>query len=469
MPDVPSTSSRSVFTSDLRRIRESRGLTLEGLHEATKIPLSVLEDFEETGLFDNPMFNRVYLRSLVRTYASYVGIPTKAMLEALDEALLESYKGDLARLYLETPPTSTGAPSVDVVTPSAPAATESTSTPEDPSPEDALVEEPPAEETAVGDTSLKEPPAEETAVDGTLAEASSDEEEVVDDAAVATSPAKDTAVDEPAVEETRVEDAADDEPAIEASPAEETTVEKKPAPEEDAVVQEIQQMLRVGEKARAEASAATTVPEAVPPRGRTRPPMLTTAEATRQSPGGRVQPMDVKRRAWYTQWMIIVVAVVGFAAAIWAVLVLLQRPDDTSRGQLATVDTAAVDTAAAIPAGPPRPQLTLDDTLYVVLLAVEKVERIQIRRDDDLLRSYWIEQDVAKAFPALERIVFENRLDLIRLFVEGFEYPTGIRDEEDRVVITRAGLQAMADTLTASPVLLPTPPDTIPLWPVRGQ
>ena len=208
-------------------------------------------------------------------------------------------------------------------------------------------------------------------------------------------------------------------------------------------------------------------------RGRTSPPLLTTAETTRESPATQVgnrrrRPVDAKRRAWYTQWIVIVGAVLGFAAAITAVIVLIDRPEDTG-SQQAAAGVAVVDTATAIPDEPPRTQITLDDTLYVVLLATEKVERIQIRRDNDLLRSYWIEEGVAKAFPAMERIVFENRLDLIRLFVQGFEYPTDIRDEEDRVVITRAGLQAFADSLTASPVALPAPPDTIPLWPVRGQ
>ena len=456
MADAPSTSSRSVFISDLRRIRESRALTLEGLHESTKIPLSVLEDFEETGLFDNPMFNRVYLRSLVRTYASYVGIPTKTMLEALDEALLDSYKGDLARLYLEEESEeSTEAPPVEVVTPSSPPVTDTTSPPEDRTPEGTSAEEgvpeaPAPEESVAEDTSPKAPPAAEPAVEDTAAE--------------------DVAAEVAPTEEVTAEDVAPGDGAVDEVPAEETAVEEEPVLKEDTVVHEIQQMLRVGEKARTDASVASATPETAPSRGRRRPPMLTTAEAMRQSPGGsRVRSLDVKRRAWYTQWMIIVVAVVGFAVAIWAVLVVLQRPDATNQAQRVAVDSTTVDSAAVLSAEPLRPQLTLDDTLYVVLLAVEKVERIQIRRDDDLLRAYWIEEGVAKAFPALDRIVFENRLDLIRLFVEGFEYPTDIRDEEDRVVITRADLRAMADTLTASPMSLPAPPDTIPLWPVRGQ
>ena len=59
MSEASSYPSRLKFSSDLRRIREERHLALEALHDETKIPLDVLQDFEETGLFDNPMFNRV--------------------------------------------------------------------------------------------------------------------------------------------------------------------------------------------------------------------------------------------------------------------------------------------------------------------------------------------------------------------------------------------------------------------------
>ena len=437
MPDAPSYPSRMKFTSDVRRIREARTLTLEALHAETKIPLSVLEEFEETGLFDNPMFNRVYLRSLVRTYASFIGIPTKTMLEALDEALLDTYEGSLARLYLpDSAPQPEPVPEAETVPPVV-----DLPVPEEPAVEEPVVEEPAAPEASTVEETSPEEPVEEEPV-----------------------------AEEPAVEEPVAEEPAPEEPVVD-----ESTASK-----EIGVVEEIQHLLQAEERvqnnapeASAEEEISVDTPAEPASRGRTSPPLLTTAEATRaaRSPGARrMQPLDLKRRAWYTQWVVIVGTVLVFAAAIWAVIVLIDRPDEAASQQaapaaLAVADSAAADTMAA----PARPQLVLNDTLYVVLLATEKVEKIQIRRDDDLLRSYWIEEGVAKAFPALERIVFENRLDIIRLFVEGFEFPTDIRDEEDRVVITRAGLMAFADTLTTMPISLPAPPDTIPMWPVRGQ
>lgn len=380
MPDTSSPSSPRSFPDDLRRIREERGLTLEALHEETKIPLNVLEEFEETGLFENPMFNRVYLRSLVRTYASYVGVPSKVMLEALDEALLHTYQGSLAVQYLGEAPPAT--------------------------PKPAEAEPPPAAADAT-----PEAPAEE-APEATEAAA----------------------------------------PAETAAPAEDAA--SKPVASEP------------------EENVPDEPAEAAPP-ARSSPRMLKTTGTSwaAQSPGPRAQrrsrrAMDVRRRASYTQWVLIGGVVVVFAGVIWALLSFINRPTDTTEPQAALPDTAAVDT---VPPPPPRPRLVVGDTLDVVVVAVQKVERIHVKRDDDARRPYWIEEGVATVFPALERIVLEDRLDRIRLLVEGFEYPTTIRDDQNRIVITRADIQAFADTLTAMPVQLPAPPDTIPMMPVAGR
>ncbi|HET6567774.1 MAG TPA: helix-turn-helix domain-containing protein [Rhodothermales bacterium] len=88
------------FASDLRRIREHRGITVDELHDETKIPVGLIDSFEHTGLFDHPMFNRVYLRSFVRTYAQVVGISSDLALAQLDEALEGRYVDQLAREYL---------------------------------------------------------------------------------------------------------------------------------------------------------------------------------------------------------------------------------------------------------------------------------------------------------------------------------------------------------------------------------
>lgn len=88
---------------DMRRIREAHNLTLDDLHEETKIPLGLIQAFEDTGLFDHPQFNRVYLRSFMRTYAQVVGVDAEVALEALEEALAGRYAGSLAAEYLDEP------------------------------------------------------------------------------------------------------------------------------------------------------------------------------------------------------------------------------------------------------------------------------------------------------------------------------------------------------------------------------
>ena len=343
MSEASSYPSRLKFSSDLRRIREERGLTLDALHEETKIPLSVLQDFEETGLFENPMFNRVYLRSLVRTYASFVEIPSKMALEGLDEALLDSYKGRLAVEFLGEKPLE------DEETPEA----EATET------ETAEAEEPPEQPVA------------------------------------------------------------------------------KPPPEQD------------------EEEKPAKMP----------PPLLTTATSwSSQSPGAWRRPVDLKERASYTQWVLIAGTVLVFAAAIFGVIALIDRPDSAGQQQAVIADTSATDTVAVVP---PRPAIIVGDTLDFVVVAAQRVERLHVRRDDDARRPYWIEEGRANAYPALDRIVLESKVDRIRLLVEGYEYPTDRVDADGRLVITRASVQAFVDTITTLPVRLPVAPDTIRMLPIR--
>lgn len=367
MPDASSYPPRLRFFDDLRRIREHRGVALETLHEETRIPLNVLYEFEATGLAENPMFNQVYLRSLVRAYAAYVDVPVNRVLEALDEALRDVYDGRLAVEFL-------GA------TPSAPPA----------------------------------PPEVPPAVEGSSAS---------QDAAGASTP----------------------------SP--------KPAPPLD------------------EAKAPLNEYVQGTSRQKGAHPLLTTAEISWEKrgagPGRRgAQPVDVKKRASHMQWVLIVGTVLLFAAAIWGVLALLEQPASVPSRQAAALDTTTVDSASVdrgTEALTPRPRVVLGDTLDVVIMAVERVERILIKRDEDARRPYWIEEGVAKAFPSLERIVLQDRLDKIRLLLKGYEYPTTRRDEQGRVVITRDAAQAFLDSVAVPPVFLSTAPDTIPLVLIRAQ
>ena len=100
-PDRIDPADGERFAQDLKKIRERQGVTLDDLYEKTKISLSILVDFEVNGLLGNPLFNSVYLRSLVRTYAESTGINPERALECLESALIGMYHGELSAEYLD--------------------------------------------------------------------------------------------------------------------------------------------------------------------------------------------------------------------------------------------------------------------------------------------------------------------------------------------------------------------------------
>ena len=81
-------------------------MSIDDLHDETKIPLGLLEDFESTALFGHSQFNRVYLRSFVRTYAQVIGISPERAMEALEMALDGQYDERLAVEYLGAKPSA---------------------------------------------------------------------------------------------------------------------------------------------------------------------------------------------------------------------------------------------------------------------------------------------------------------------------------------------------------------------------
>jgi hypothetical protein len=104
MADASRQESGTRLADDLRRIRESKKLSLQDLNNQTKIPVALLTAFEQTALFDHEQFNRVYLRSVVRSYAAAVGISVERSADALDAAFDGAYDGDLGREYLGDAP-----------------------------------------------------------------------------------------------------------------------------------------------------------------------------------------------------------------------------------------------------------------------------------------------------------------------------------------------------------------------------
>ena len=86
---------------DMRAIRKDRSISAEAVIRATKAAPNVVEEFETTGLVDNPVYNRVYLRLFVRSYADVIGIREEDALSAVDQMLSGRYSDGLARTYLQ--------------------------------------------------------------------------------------------------------------------------------------------------------------------------------------------------------------------------------------------------------------------------------------------------------------------------------------------------------------------------------
>lgn len=87
--------ARSRYAGDLRTLREQQGVSLETVYVETRIPKSVLLDYETSGLYYNESFHEVYLRSLTKAYAIAVGLDVDRILLALERAMDGSYNGGL--------------------------------------------------------------------------------------------------------------------------------------------------------------------------------------------------------------------------------------------------------------------------------------------------------------------------------------------------------------------------------------
>lgn len=103
MSEKPKSGPLGHFLGDLSAIRVKRNVSLEALREATKVYPNVISQFEEDGLKDHPLFNSLYVRAFIRSYANAVDLPVDEVLRAYDDALGGSYKRQLAIMHLDLP------------------------------------------------------------------------------------------------------------------------------------------------------------------------------------------------------------------------------------------------------------------------------------------------------------------------------------------------------------------------------
>ncbi|SHE93217.1 Helix-turn-helix domain-containing protein [Fodinibius roseus] len=81
--------------NDLAIIRKSRKITLEEIHDSSKIPKTVLASIEDNSIFEDITSNPTYIRSYVRSYAKAVSIDERDIIYALNKVEKNSYSGSL--------------------------------------------------------------------------------------------------------------------------------------------------------------------------------------------------------------------------------------------------------------------------------------------------------------------------------------------------------------------------------------
>ncbi|MEX2574556.1 MAG: helix-turn-helix domain-containing protein [Balneolaceae bacterium] len=85
---------------DLATIRLYLDLSLEDIHQATRIPIATLKRIENSSIFSDPDENKIYVRSFVRTYAKALKISEELTLKSLDQY----QSGNYNRLLLDAYP-----------------------------------------------------------------------------------------------------------------------------------------------------------------------------------------------------------------------------------------------------------------------------------------------------------------------------------------------------------------------------
>ncbi len=103
MSESSSLTPGKSLESDLRLIREAKGLTREDVFNRVHIRPEVLAQVEEFGFAATPTLSSdIHRRSFVKHYADAIGLDPATALKALNQSLDGAYDGSLAREYLET-------------------------------------------------------------------------------------------------------------------------------------------------------------------------------------------------------------------------------------------------------------------------------------------------------------------------------------------------------------------------------
>lgn len=82
------------LAADLKRIRESHGLSVADVTRKMHQGADVIESIERSLLMDNPIFNPIYLRPMLRKYGQILGLDEVRFLRAIDLAYEGTFEAD---------------------------------------------------------------------------------------------------------------------------------------------------------------------------------------------------------------------------------------------------------------------------------------------------------------------------------------------------------------------------------------
>ena len=400
------------FAADMKALREGRGVSLDAIRRETRVAEGVLDEFEVTGLATNQIFNRVYLRSLVISYAKVVGLDQSTCLSALEAALAGTYDGQLT----------------------------------------AAVDDTGARAAAV------EPASDDTPLTGSIADSEERGSQAQRDAGIEQSLAEDrpATIDLPA--ETAEKSDEGDLPDQVAAGSDSTLQDPRPT-----TVRDADGSAGEGRAERADRLASRFVfistdeqvrasesPTRSTPRVKTE---ISTAVHDFRPPedqkGVIVAPN--RFRAVALGSLAIIVSVTALVMAIR--LSGRSEPVDSSGGAEAAETSVMPGTEIGIlPPDPipPVPAVTIGDSITVTLVAAGgPLDPVRVQVDSDLRRPFWVDEGDSLSFRISRRIAIQDLLSRLSIHVEGIPYPTDSYADPDRVIITRDSVESFVRSMAS--------------------
>jgi len=448
------------FADHMRRIRGAREISIEDIHEKTRIAEPLIETFEDGNLSGHPTFNEVYLRSFVRSYAEVLGISPEDALAALDAALEGTYDRALVEKYLS------GEQRDESGGESGRLRKEDADLPRlvEPFPGTEAVEE--AEEAADDAVEPGFPDGFPRVTRLKKAGVQNlDDLRAVDDLQSLPGIGPAYAEEIRGALRSLEGDKSEEEDTGEATPSEKETSPASSTGEE-------------GEQPDGDDGDASGD-------GRSQAPVTRSTHAgsfgeSRSASGlASATPLGRSRLLLIGAVALLFVAGLGMWLLSGGSEESPTDPDPTP-STTAPADpppdsAAQAEDPAAAPqttAGPserePSPDPVLADTLHLTVRADSVLEPIQVQRDEDLRRPYWVNQGEQVVFPFTDQVVVEEEQDRISLFLEGHSLSM-TPDTGDQMRIDRARAEAILDTVQAPAPEWTSSPDTIPVGPPPAE